>query len=183
MNRDSQKFIFDRLAKFAVLLVMLLLPALFGASWTVAQESSAMTADELEEIIVVAPRTFTSMRAEIVRTEDRALGLFNELNEDDDYDIVCRNETPTGSHIPERVCRPVYVMRLEARAAQDFILFGVDMAPVEDPAYHDRILRKKLEELASENPSLLEALQDYYDAKTTYDTARAERFGSNQDSP
>ena len=168
----------NRLAKFTVLLVMLSLPALFSAGWAFAQDTTA-TNQELEEIIVVAPRTFTSMRAEILRAEEHAVGIYNKLNTKDDYDIRCQNETPTGSHIPERVCRPEYVIRMEAREAQDFMDFGISMGAVENAALHERAFRQNMAELTNENPALLEALQDYYDAKSTYDTARLERFGSN----
>lgn len=179
MNSYVVKAILRRVARAALLLTLLMLPALFGASWAFAQSTVDASEDELEEIIVVAPRTLTSMRAEIVRAEQQAVSLYNTLNENDDYDIRCVDETPLGSHIPERVCRPEYVIRMEARAAQDFIDFGIGMAPVEDEARHEQIMMENLTELSSTNPELLDALQKYYDAKTTYDLAREERFGSN----
>ena len=60
-------------------------------------------------------------RAAIDAAQNRAFALFNELNVDNDYDIVCRRETPTGSYIPVRTCRPRYVDRLETIASQDFL--------------------------------------------------------------
>jgi len=131
---------------------------------------------DLEEIIVTAPRTLRSMRAEIDAVQDRAFALFNELNVDNDYDIVCRRETPTGSYIPVRVCRPRYVDRLEAEAAQDFLAGDAYFDPGGDILFHEDILRQKIARMAEENPDFHHALADFYRAKTAYEEERQERF-------
>lgn len=38
------------------------------------------------------------------------------------YKVVCRQERPTGSNIPEKVCRPVVLGDDEARQQQDDLL-------------------------------------------------------------
>ena len=131
---------------------------------------------DLEEIIVTAPRTLRSMRAEIEEVQDRAFALFNELNIDNDYDIVCRRETPTGSHIPVRVCRPRYVDRLEAEAAQDFLAGEAYFDPGGDILYHEDILRQKIARMAEEDPDFHHALAEFYRVKTSYEEERQERF-------
>ncbi len=139
-------------------------------------ESAAAQETELEEIIVRAPRTLGSMRVEILKAENNALALFNDLNDDDDYDIYCARETPTGSHIPQRVCRPRYLVRLESRAAQDFLRGDIYYMPVGEVRQHDSILLEKLETLAVEHPELLQAVRDYHQLKTAYEAEREERF-------
>ena len=131
---------------------------------------------DLEEIIVTAPRSLRSMRAEIDAVQDRAFALFNELNVDNDYDIVCRRETPTGSHIPQRVCRPRYMDRLEAEAAQEFLAGDTYFDPGADILYHEDILRQKIARLVEENPDFYHALADFYRVRTAYEEEREERF-------
>ena len=48
---------------------------------------------------------------EIVDEENKIFSMFNELNSDDDFDILCDNIAPTGSHIRQRVCEPRFVKR------------------------------------------------------------------------
>ncbi len=40
--------------------------------------------------------------------------LFNELNSDDEYDIICRLRK-RGSHIPRRECEPKFITRARQR--------------------------------------------------------------------
>ena len=130
----------------------------------------------LEEIIVTAPRSLSSLRAEIDQVQDRAFALFNELNIDNDYDIVCRRETPLGSHIPQRVCRSRYVDRLEAEAGQEFFFGGEFIDPTADIMYHEDIMKQKLASLAQEHPDFHKALEEFYQLKTAYEEERRERF-------
>jgi hypothetical protein len=55
------------------------------------------------------------------QAREEIVEVFNELNDDSDNDVVCRNERPTGSRMPIRVCRSVAESRAEARAAKDFL--------------------------------------------------------------
>ena len=132
--------------------------------------------DDLEEVVVTAPRTLSAMRAEIDAVQNRAFALFNELNVDNDYDIVCRRETPTGSHIPVRVCRPRYVDRLEAEATQDFLAGDGFFDPGGDIRYHEDILKQKLALMAREHPEFHSALEEYYRLQSAYEDERRERF-------
>ena len=132
--------------------------------------------DDLEEVVVTAPRTLSAMRAEIDAVQNRAFALFNELNIDNDYDIVCRRETPTGSHIPVRVCRPRYVDRLEAEATQDFLAGDGFFDPGGDIMYHEDILKQKLALMAREHPEFHSALEEFYRLQSAYEDERRERF-------
>ena len=132
--------------------------------------------DDLEEVVVTAPRTLSAMRAEIDAVQNRAFALFNELNVDNDYDIVCRRETPTGSHIPVRVCRPRYADRLEAEATQDFLAGDGFFDPGGDIMYHEDILKQKLALMAREHPEFHSALEEFYRLQSAYEDERRERF-------
>ena len=173
------------MVRFGGVPVALLVALGYPVDWVVLAQEEQVTAEapaedagyaDLEEIIVTAPRTLRSMRAEIDAVQDRAFALFNELNVDNDYDIVCRRETPTGSHIPVRVCRPRYVDRLEAEAAQDFLAGDAYFDPGGDILYHEDILRQKIARMAEEDPDFQHALAEFYRVKTAYEEERRERF-------
>jgi hypothetical protein len=77
--------------------------------------------EEPEEIVVRA-KPLNRYRAEIELARDEMIRLFNEANEDDDNDVRCRYEAPTGSRIPVRVCFSVAQDRASATAARDFLV-------------------------------------------------------------
>ena len=162
-----------------------LLAALLGigmAFSAVAQEqdlaSSNESSEDIEELTVVAPKALESMRQELVIAEDDVLSVFNALNDDDQYDIYCTEERPTGSYIPVRVCRARFVDTVSAQNAYDFLSgTSSDLAdPTGQLRNHEAIMRQKMSELAAENPTLYNALRRYYDLKTEYDEERASRF-------
>jgi hypothetical protein len=70
-----------------------------------------------DEEVVVRGRTPQEVRLEIERVENAVYERFNALNSDDDFDILCAENAPTGSNIPVRSCRPNFVLRAEQRAA------------------------------------------------------------------
>jgi hypothetical protein len=93
-----------------VVLVGLGVPAL-------AQEAaSPAPAAEVEEVIVPG-RTPENLRVEIERLETDVYERFNALNSNDDFDIHCFKQAPTGSNIPLRTCAPNFVIRAESDAA------------------------------------------------------------------
>jgi hypothetical protein len=78
-------------------------------------------AEEPEEVTIRGRRTVTEYRLEMERARDDIVRIFNELNDDSDNEVVCRNERPTGSRMPVRVCRSVAESRAEAAAAKSFL--------------------------------------------------------------
>ena len=83
--------------------------AVFLQQTSNAEEVGTEESETLEEIIVTAPRSLSSIRVAIVESEENVLDLFNSMNDDNDYDIRCGRETAVGTHIARRVCRPRYV--------------------------------------------------------------------------
>jgi hypothetical protein len=80
----------------------------------------AQPAEEPEEVVVRA-KPLNRYRAEIEMARDEMIRLFNEANEDDDNDVRCRYEPPTGSRIPVRVCFSAAQDRASANGARDFL--------------------------------------------------------------
>ncbi|MDH3552841.1 MAG: hypothetical protein OER22_09530 [Gammaproteobacteria bacterium] len=54
----------------------------------------------IDEITVVGARQLGAMRAKVELAEDQVFALFNDLNDDDGYDIICKKETRIGSQLP-----------------------------------------------------------------------------------
>jgi hypothetical protein len=75
----------------------------------------------IEEVVVRGGKTLSQYRLELERAHDELLELFNESNEGNDTDVRCRNEAPTGTRIPQRVCRSHAEERAQANGARQFL--------------------------------------------------------------
>jgi len=164
----------------ALLAALLGIGVCLSASAQEQDEASASeSAGPIEELTVVAPKSLETMRQELVVAENDVLNVYNALNDDDDYDIYCTEERPLGSYIPVRVCRARFVDNETAQSAYDLLSGGGYTDPAGQLRYHDDIMRKKMSDLAAENPNLYNALLRYYNLKTDYDSERASRFEDN----
>ena len=67
------------------------------------------TDEEIEEIIVVAPRTLVSIQWLMLRADIEMYKISNGLIEDPLYKVWCLLEPKPGSRIQERVCTPGFV--------------------------------------------------------------------------
>jgi len=94
--------------------------ALVGFVVILSGRGLAQPVEEPEEIIVRA-KPLNRYRAEIEVARDEMIRLFNEANEDDDNDVRCRYEAPTGSRIPVRVCFSAAQDGASAKGARDFL--------------------------------------------------------------
>jgi hypothetical protein len=89
----------------------------------------AQPAEEPEEVNVRG-ETLSQLRLEVEQARDEMVELFNEANQDDDTDIRCRSERPTGSRIPQKVCWSKAQERASAQGAGGFLdgLMGLGSA-------------------------------------------------------
>jgi len=71
----------------------------------------------MEEIIVTGQRSFNSLIQEAGRETENFYARLNEVLDNPDFEITCRNEYPTGSNISTRRCRMRYQEELDSRAA------------------------------------------------------------------
>lgn len=79
-------------------------------------------AEPLPEVEIRGTRArLRELRDEIVRLEDKFYQRFNELNTDDQYDVHCNMEKPTGTLLKYRVCRPVFVETATSEEAKAFL--------------------------------------------------------------
>ena len=174
-------------------------PEELAASAVDALERNAAPAEqETEEVTIRGRRTVTQYRLEMEQAREEIVETFNELNDDSDNDVVCRNERPTGTRMPIRVCRSVAESRAESRAAKDFLNAltrsaggfmgqgggtqanansGTAAAQTEGAVGGEAAratLEKELLRLMAENRKLYRAVLTYVEAEEAYKTAREE---------
>ena len=144
-------------------------------------DSRAQDSDRpIEEIQVLGSRTLYSIRMEIVDEENKIFSMFNELNSDDDFDILCDNITPTGSHIRQRVCEPRFVTETRARMAQDFMLGIGALNESSDLGVETKLQQDELEKehlrIAAEYPEYLEMLTKLMNLRATLETRKDDQW-------
>lgn len=129
-----------------------------------AQAPATRAEERIEEIEVIGQRSMLQLRSELRAIENKAFALFNDLNSDDDFDVHCSRETPTGTRISHWECVPRYLVNAEAQNAQDFLQFGIPMKDQEQLWWENRHkheqLNAEMKALAAENPELLDTLLD-----------------------
>lgn len=152
------------------------------AQTSVAQEESTTNdSEEIDEIVVLGARSLTLLRQEVVVAEDKFFDLYNELNTDDRYDIICENRRPIGTRIQIRECKAQFVRDAEVDAMQDALMMNdspanVTAQPVRASKRDYRKLDEKLKKFAVENPDLQEALMEYDHLSKKYAVEREKKF-------
>ena len=134
----------------------------------------------IEEIQVLGSRTLYSIRMEIVDEENKIFSMFNELNSDDDFDILCDKIAPTGSHIRQRVCEPRFVTETRARMAQDFMLGIGALNESSDLGVETKLQQDEMEKehlkIAAEYPEYLEMLTKLMNLRATLETRKDDQW-------
>jgi hypothetical protein len=104
--------------------ILCLVVALGLGAPTLAQEPGSLPdTSEIEELVVSGRRP-ENLRVEIERLEEAVYARFNALNSDDEFDIHCLKQAPTGSNIPLRTCAPNFVIRAESSSAEKMLTDG-----------------------------------------------------------
>ena len=142
---------------------------------TLAEENGQASEEAIEEIVVRGQKSLVRLRFEAYKAEDDFYSLFNQLNDDDDYDVRCYKEAPTGSHIRKRVCRTKFEEDLAAQQARELLLLGDPVAIEGVIARRKELLLEKMAKMAAENEKLREALVEYYDSKYIFEAERDRR--------
>jgi hypothetical protein len=78
-------------------------------------------AEAPEEVTVRGRKTLTQYRLELERARDEIFEIYNKANQGDDNDITCRDERPTGSRMPQTVCRSNAENAADAGASRNFL--------------------------------------------------------------
>jgi hypothetical protein len=172
-------------------LVLIVLAAAGAPAW--AEKTVAVTPAELdqirelEEVVVTGGRKLSAARKAIEEAEDRFYGRWNEINGDRAFDIHCFSDAPTGTRISTRVCVPVFVMNIQAAAAQETMMAmqggmsqeGGTVVLSDGTArlmLQREALKKRMLEMANSDPELKRALIERARLDQYYRELRKEKF-------
>ena len=138
-------------------------------------------AEGVEEIEVLGQRSLLALRLQVEAAQDEVHLLFNELNTDDNFDIVCKEKDRYFSHTKEKQCMPRYAWNAYAKQGQVFLHKVTGEAHVEGaPAdlevdSYEPQLKEQMVEALRHSPELFDAivkhatlLQELEEAKSTY---------------
>ncbi len=105
--------------------------------------------------VVIEDLTAPQLRAEIEKIQNEFYRVFNQLNEDDLFDVKCQKFTPTGSNIPQVGCEPEFVTKRRGDNANQYRLGADDLMTNDEiikelqPEFEQ--LTAKMNALAAEN--------------------------------
>lgn len=148
----------------------------------------------LEQIVVRGEASLYALRMQLREAREHAWDVFNEINDNDDFDIFCSRETRPNTRIRRRECRPQYALDARSRAGTDFarrlqLHCPVGPAGIPDPQCldiamqmasadaqlainkireMDQRLDEEFERLAGESPELERAIQEYERRERVY---------------
>jgi len=111
----------------------------------------------MDEVVVIGEKTTIQLRREIQAADIIVYDIFNELNTDDDYDIVCRKEARIGSQIVNLRCKSQLFWEARSALAEDDDAIATPQ-PVSNRARHEQVLQEKVRELAMQDSDLLQAM-------------------------
>jgi hypothetical protein len=133
----------------------------------------APAAEPIEEITVTGQR----LRMKVSEAEDAMYALFNDLNTDDRYDIVCTMEVRVFSHIRQKRCVPQYARDALMEEAQSMVRGQPGMPSQAVMAYHSPRLEAKFQEMVGESQELFEAVARHYELNEAWRLRRKAYFG------
>jgi hypothetical protein len=165
-----------RAATPSLLIAILLCSA--HASFAMEAPASAGGGQLIEEITVTGQRSLFDLRLQVTDAEDAMYALFNELNTDDEYDVVCTIETRMFSHVKQRVCLPVYARDAEMEEAQN-MMRGTQGVPLQAAlSYRNPRFNAKFQEIAASNSDLFSAIAKHYELDQLCRARRKTHFGN-----
>lgn len=136
------------LATFSLALILTPAP---GAADTPADDA------KIEEIVITGKTPVPKIREQLRLVEARLYEEFNRLNGDDDFDIVCREHRPVGSHFPRTLCKTnVYWNALEEMSEDEASTWSPK--PVPNEAHYERELGKRMLVVAMQNEAFKDVL-------------------------
>lgn len=143
----------------------------------VGQDEERSDDQAIDDIVVVGKKSTAALRRDIFQSEEDFYALYNRLNDDDEYDVRCFYETPTGTRMKNHVCRAVYISNSYSKHASRN---GFDVKRVANQDASSAMQEKnakfqeKLETLIAANPDLQAALIRYNTARARFMEQREE---------
>ena len=134
--------------------------------------------EPIDDIVVVGHKSLADLRRQVYKAEENFYSVYNNLNDDKDYDVRCFYEKPTGTHIKNHVCRARFVTKAySSHAARN----RNDLSRVANQESNPVLIEKsakyqeKMETLMAANPELQAAFVRYNTARTLFFAEREEK--------
>lgn len=145
-----------------------------------SNSTTSQNSQVLEEVIITGQATPYLLKKETLKVQQLVYKMFNDLNTDKDYDMVCRKKARIGSQIRYRVCKPRIAWTAESERWSDWIDEDVvDLAMptrtrIEDRKYMQH-QREIMAEIANTNPEFLELLKRRLALRKAYEAEAGEK--------
>jgi len=167
--------------KHAVYLTALL-AALAGTSLSAMAAPAADGAGQpIEEITVTGQRSLLALHLKVSEAEDAMFALYNELNTDDQYDIVCKVEIRVFSHIRQKSCVPRYARDALMEEAQNLVRGQPGIPARAVLGYQAPRLDAKFQEMVGKSPELFAAVARHYELNEAWRLRRKTYFGRDKE--
>lgn len=152
-------------------------------STPVGGEVSTKPEETMEEITVIGHRQIFQLRKLMFEAENRYFEIFNELNDDDMYDITCEMVAPVGSHIKKRRCVPRFYQKAQQAEAERMLgnWGGADADPATVFARQYPIMVEKVRVLALQHPELLGAIKEKFELTEEYKSKKKAFHGTEDE--
>ena len=148
------------------------------AQEAVSADADAGEREEIEEIIVHGPKSLITFRSEMEQAMEVFVGMYNDLNDNDEFDIVCIKQAPIGSRIIERTCLPQYRWEFLNAESTTWIADQFQLpafAVQKNLELDEEDLEENVRSVLNEHPQLLEAIVDYDKKVKIYQEERKRR--------
>lgn len=145
------------------------------------QHAAAQAEDEkpggpIEEITSYGDRSLLSFRYEMEAAENKYYDSYNMLNDDDEFDVICKDEVPTASHIKRRMCKGNFEWDSMTDLDRERLKYGFLPNDHSAEILHKKgMVLDKMEKLAEENPDFRESLFELTRISQRYEAERKKR--------
>jgi hypothetical protein len=137
--------------------------------------------DTLENVTVYGQKTLLNLRRAADRAQVEFFNRFNELNEDDQYDVYCEKIAKTGSRVRKLTCWSPFEREMNDEEMR-FALSTGNFVGLQNEGML-RVKRSKqarlLQKMILETPELQELYTDYGNANIRFYTERKRRCSDN----
>ena len=148
-------------------------------SASLASQTQSANSEQPVEMVISGQRTLRALRFEIEEAEDRFLEIYNDLNDNDLYDIQCRMETRPNTRIKYRTCIPKYYYDARAEEARAMLTGIPAPAAIQVAGYHGPLMEENMKAIVIENRELLESIEEYVLLKEEYEEFREDYFSKD----
>jgi len=162
----------------------LCIPFFVQAQQDEPEQSRETRAGPIEEVVITGERFMYQLRTQMMEAEQRAYEIFNQFNDEKRFNISCSTHQPTGSRIQRQVCQPGFQLEASRLHASQYVesarealgqggsSFTAQHQPQEAiVASQMEDYRRKLREVAQQNPEFLDAIIRYSELRESYEEA------------